>query len=92
MPRRPDLDPPTQLEVSIPTSIRAQLDLSLFSNLEGRVPQGAYKTFFVERIKEYFNWKRLDLVPLGFPEGYFIAGPKEMVEHLERRLHGSSER
>jgi ferredoxin-NADP reductase len=83
MPRKPNIDPSTRLEVKIPESVRVPLDLLLFSELENRIPQGKYQEFFVERIKEYFSWRRLDLSQYGYPQGYFVAGPKEMIEYLE---------
>lgn len=86
MPRKPNIDKPTQLELSIPTSERGKLDLLLFSELEGRVPQGSYSNFFRERLDEYLTWKRIDLSAYGFPPGYFVSGPKEMIQMLEERL------
>lgn len=86
MPRKPDLDRPIPLNLKLPERIRARLDLFLFSPLEGRVRQGSYQEFFLVRIQEFFDWKRLDLAPYGFAPGYFIAGPREMVEAIERRL------
>jgi len=86
MPRKPNLDPVTRLELKLPESLRARIDLLLFSPLEGRVPQGKYQEFFVSRIKEFFDHRRLDLTPYGFPTGYFVVGPKEMLDALERSL------
>ena len=88
MPRRPDVDRPTQLETSIPTSLRSRLDLHLYSEVEGRIPLGAYKEFFSERIREYFESRRLELSPYGFPEGFYVYGPKDMIASLEHRLKG----
>lgn len=81
MPRRPELDRPSPVEISLPESVRVRLDLHLFSDLEGRVPQGAYKRFFVERLREFFEWKRLDL-----GEGVFVAGPPAAIARIERLL------
>lgn len=39
----------------LPESIRAKLDLLLFSEVEGRVPHGSYQRFIIERIKEFFD-------------------------------------
>ena len=86
MPRKPNLDRPIPLTLKLPESVRGRLDLWLFSPLEGRVRQGSYQDFFVERIQEFFEWKRLDLTPYGFAPGYFIAGPKEMIAAIEERL------
>lgn len=84
MPRRPNIDPPTRLETKIPQTLRAKLDLYLWSELEGRVPHGKYQEFLCDRIREFFEWRRIPLTPYGFPEGYFIAGPKESIELLDK--------
>lgn len=86
MPRKPDVDPPVALEVSLPTTVRARLDLHLFSDLEGRVPVGAYKRFFMERISEFFGTRALDLHPYGFPQGTVVRGLPEVIEQLQERL------
>jgi hypothetical protein len=55
MPRRPNIDRPTRLELKLPESLRAKLDLHLFSEVEGRVPKGGYQAFFEQRIREFFT-------------------------------------
>lgn len=86
MPRRPSPIRPTLLHVSLPEDIRGRLDLHLFSPLEQRVPKGAYQTFFIERILDFFKTRRLDLSLYGLPPGYFVRGPIEMVTALEELL------
>lgn len=86
MPRRPNLDRPTKLEIHLPESIRSELDLRLFSELEGRVPLGSYSRFFLSLLHDAFKSRKLDLEPYGFPQGFFVSGPKEMIDSLERRL------
>jgi hypothetical protein len=88
MPRKPDIDEGTRLELHLPLSVRTRLDLILFSDLEGKVPRGRYQEFFVTRINEFFESKRLDLAPYGFPAGYEVFGPKEVIEALEAQLKG----
>lgn len=87
MPRKPELDRPTRLDLRLPESIRTRLDLLLFSEVEGRVPQGRYQEFFLARIKEFFEGRRLQFVG---NEGtvHEISGSKESIEALERRLNG----
>ncbi len=36
---------PTYLNLAIPENVRALLDLHLYSDLEGRVPHGAYSDY-----------------------------------------------
>ena len=89
MPRRPHIDTSTALLVRIPESVYTKLSLHLFSPLEGRVPYGKYREFIIERVNEYFDWKRLDLAPFGFPAGYFIAGPEDMISKVKEKLSES---
>lgn len=90
MPRKLNLDRPVALTLKLPESVRARLDLLLFSALEGRVPKGAYQDFFAARIQEFFEHRRLELTPYGFPSGYYISAPKEMLRELEFRLKKGS--
>lgn len=87
---KPSLDPRVRLTLVLPETLRTRLDLLLFSELEGRVPKGNYQRFFIERLREFFEWRRLDLAPYGFPPGYFVAGPKEIIGRLEASLAGAS--
>lgn len=84
MPRKPDLDPPTRLTLRLPETLRAKVDLILFSELEGRVPQGRYQEFFIERLVEYFSNRPLSLDAYGIAG--MISGPKDVIEALERKL------
>jgi hypothetical protein len=43
MPRLPSVIRPTHLHLKLPETTRARVDLILFSELEGRVPQGMYQ-------------------------------------------------
>ena len=58
MPRRPAITPNIRLGTTLPAEIRAKLDLYLFSEVEGRVPKGAYQAFIIERIVEFFATRR----------------------------------
>lgn len=46
---------PTTIRLSIPEDLRVKLDLFLVSPTEGRIPRGAYKEFFAERLREFFR-------------------------------------
>jgi hypothetical protein len=46
MSKPPRTDPPTYLKISLPESLRNELDVLLYSPLQARVPHGAYSTFF----------------------------------------------
>jgi len=88
VPKPPRIDRPSSLHVTVPESVRVKLDLFLFSELEGRVPQGAYQRFLSEKVEEIYSHRRLDLSPYGFQEGFWVSGPKEMIDKLEERLKG----
>lgn len=57
MTKPPKIIRPTKLTLALPEDVRAKLDLHLFSEVEHRVPFGAYQRFFIERIREFFNPK-----------------------------------
>lgn len=84
MPPPRAVDRPVRLITTFPESVRALLDLALYSEVEGRVPKGAYQTFLVARVKEHFEWQSLDLTPFGL-EG-FVRGPKVVIDALLRKL------
>lgn len=77
MPQPFKLDRPTYVRFKVPESVATRLRLILFSELEGRVPQGAYQKFFLERLNEFFNWRRVEVFP-GMP----VLGPPESIEAL----------
>ena len=61
---------PSKLTTTLPEDVRAKLDLHLFSDLEGRIPKGAYQEFFLARIRDFFDTKTLDIskytdLPIG---------------------------
>lgn len=91
MPAKKSLTPKQVLNLWLPLDIRAKLDLTLYSELECRVPKGAYTTLFTRLTREHLEWATLDLAPLGFPPGYFIRGPKEMVERVRLVLENLHE-
>lgn len=86
MPRPADILRPTQLEISLPEDVRAQLDLYLFSEAEGCVPRGAYKRFFVSRLREFFGAEKLDLgdyTPVCPKGQHIIYGNQDAVGLLK---------
>ena|SRR5436190_21137390 len=83
-----------RLNLRLPLELKARLDLLLLSELEGRVPYGDYTAFFSERLREFLEWKTLDLSPYGIPG--FVRVPREVVESLALSLgepaHGDTRR
>lgn len=58
MPRPRKTDRPVEKNISLPTSTVARVELELFSELEGKVPFGAWQKFLVGLIEQHFA--RLD--------------------------------
>jgi hypothetical protein len=88
MPRKAALVPNKHLHTTIPAELAAKLDLFLWSEVEGRVPQGAYQGFVVQAIREFFTLRELDLAPyLGEPEGLFVVkGTLPTIVALQHKL------
>jgi hypothetical protein len=55
MPRHQSIKRPTKLTLMLPEDIRQRLDKHLFDPSLGRIPVGAYQSFFVQRINEYLR-------------------------------------
>ena len=89
MSRRPNLIPSERINLHLRGDLYAKLKLHLWSDLEQRVPQGAYQSFAQERIVEFFSHKRLDLAPwCDSPPGAFVvSGPPEAIRRLEKALN-----
>jgi hypothetical protein len=49
------LIPSERLGLYLPVDMKARIDLHLFSEVEGRVPSGAYSKFFEGLVREFFQ-------------------------------------
>ena len=54
MPRPKQTTPSIMKNIALPEPLAAKLELELFSELEGRIPTGAYKDFFTQLLVQYF--------------------------------------
>ena len=90
MSRRKNIIPSVKLTVMLPEDTLGKLQLHLFSEMEGRVPLGAYQAFLSERIEEFFRQRSLDLAPFaGCDPGLFLVwGSPTTLTVLERALKG----
>ena len=61
--RPPSPNPTIPLEVALDPVLRTRLDLLLHSEVEGRVPRGAYKRFFDSLLAIALDWTTFDLSP-----------------------------
>lgn len=89
MPKPRNIIPPTKLTFSLPQDLRARLDLYLFSEVENRVPHGAYQDFLGELIREALDGETLDLAPFvtGLPPGTaLVKGAGRTIDTLRRIL------
>lgn len=89
MPARKNLIPSAHLHLRMREDLRAQLDLLLFSEVEGRVPKDGYKSFFEARVSEFLNSRQLDLAPWAdvAPGTLLIRGSPEAVRVLQKTLN-----
>lgn len=55
MARRPNIVRSQSLHITLPEDIYARLQLHLYSDLQRRVPVGAYQKFITERVQEFFT-------------------------------------
>jgi hypothetical protein len=86
MPGIPAIDRPIKLTTTIRESLRVRLDLYLYSEVESRVPKGAYQQFLEGLIREFFDSRSMDLAPFGL-EGS-VKGSERTISLLKERLEG----
>jgi len=84
------INPSRALTTHLDEAWMARLDLHLFSEVEGRVPKGAYQAFFNERLREFFATEALDLSPYvgALPGEQTIRGKPEALLKLAQVLEG----
>jgi hypothetical protein len=89
MSRRPNLIPSKQLNLALPVDLHAKVTAHLYSELEGRVPLGAYQGLISQLLREYLDGKGLDLSPYisNVPPGSLIVrGTGEAIALLQQKL------
>lgn len=90
MPRKPAVVPTVLIKAWVPPELKLKMGLHLVSDLEGRIPHGKISAFIADRIREFFDWKELDLSLHGLPQGYFVRGPAAMIDRLAEALNAKS--
>jgi hypothetical protein len=58
MPRPKKTIRPVQFHCNLPEDLKAALELSLWSTVEGRVPQGAYQEFLCDAIRRHLEERK----------------------------------
>lgn len=83
--RPPQITRPIRLSTFLPEDVRSQLDIYLFSPIEGVVPRGAYTQFLTQLIREFFANRRIEISDLTGRK-YIVSGSPEAIEVIEERL------
>jgi hypothetical protein len=86
--KRPNVIPSQPLNVALPLPLYVQLSAHLYSELEGRVPHGAFSRFMINLLRAHFTEQELDLAPWTgvAPGAYVLHGSPETLEALRRLL------
>jgi hypothetical protein len=72
--KRPNIIPSQQLNVALPLPLYTQLSAHLYSELECRVPHGAFSRFLIELLRARFSEESLDLAPwVGSAPGAMVV-------------------
>lgn len=83
-----NLIPSSTLNVALPQPLYLKLSAHLFSELEQRVPHGAYSRFLTNLLQAHFAHRVLDLAPYAGtqPGGMQVTGSPEAITLLQRLL------
>lgn len=90
MPRKAAVTPNRDIHVWLPADLKTRAELLLYSEVEGRVPKGAWQGLITKLLREYFDHKPLDLSPFldAMPGVHVITGPvhtlSALLIHLEK--------
>lgn len=92
--KRPNAIPSQPLNVALPLPLYTKLGAHLYSDLEGRVPHGAYSRFMIDLLQGYFAQKALDLAPFAgtAPGGTVVTGTPEAIMVLRKLLEQSGDK
>lgn len=93
MSKRANTIPSQQLNVALPLPLYTQLSSRLYSELEGRVPHGAYSRYLIDLLRGDFTDEVLDLAPFvgSIPGAFIIQGSPEAVSALKQLLESNHE-
>ena len=86
--RPPLIRPARPLNTHLDEELMARVDLLLFSELEGRVPKGAYQKLFNSLLRRWMDSRELDLAPYigALPGEHLISGHPETLDRLQSKL------
>jgi len=88
MARPAAVDPAIPLTVHVPAEAYRKMTIHLFSELEGRVPRGAYASFLGQLIRAFFSSAYLDISEHTMADAgtYVVHGNAETLEILKSML------
>lgn len=88
MAKTPNIIPSKQLNVALPLPLMVRLSTHLYSDLEGRVPHGAYSRFLIDLLQVHFAERALDLAPYtgSAPGTLQVTGTPEAIAALTKVL------
>jgi hypothetical protein len=88
MARHANIIPSKQLNLALPLPIFTRLNIQLYSELEGRVPHGAFSRFMIDLLQQRFSQHQIDLAPFaGTPAGAcLVTGSPETIAVLRKLL------
>lgn len=61
MPRVKRVDRPVRLEITLPESVSAAVELELFSDIEGRVPYGSRSKLLEQLLRQWLTSRGVSL-------------------------------
>lgn len=93
MAKHPNLIPSQPLNVALPLPLYTQLSAHLYSELEGRVPHGAFSRFMIDLLRGHFTAAHLDLAPFAgsIPGAFIVQASPESIIVLQRLLESKHE-
>ena len=88
MPKPKNIIPSQQLNVALPLPLYVKLGVHLYSELEQRIPHGAYSRFLINLLQGFFFQTHLDLAPYlaCAPGAFVVSGSPEAIEALKLTL------
>jgi len=92
MPARRNAIPTEMLSVWLPQDIHARAALHLYSDVEGRIPKGAWQGLISRLLRDFFEGATLDLAPYAgtAPGTVVLRGTRSSIEMLRNLLENRS--
>lgn len=90
MPRPPNPNPNRHIHTTLPPDLMGRVDILLWSESEGKVPQGAMQGFLTKLIREFFEHRHIDIGPFmdmtEMPGTHIVAASDQTLSKLINHL------